>query len=90
MIEVVILVNVEGRQQAASACECGAAPGVATRDSGCSSGVNGSAPACCRCDARVRPQQRGCGIVSIRLRQVKRSQGTLQQRGGAWGRQAGR
>ena len=69
--------------------ECGASPGVATRDSGCSSGVNGSAPACCRCDARVRPQQRGCGVLSFPLRQVQRSQATLQQRGGAWGRQAG-
>ena len=52
------------------------------------SGRNGSAPACCRCDARVRPQQRGCGVLSIKLRLVQRSLAILQQRGGAWGRQA--
>ena len=68
--------------------ECGAAPGVATRDSSRNGGVHGSAPACCRCDARVRPQQRGCGVPYIALRQVQRSPAKLQQRGGAWSRQA--
>ena len=68
---------------------CRAAPGVATRDSGYSGGGPGSGLACCRCNARVRPQQRGCGVVSTALRIVQRSRATLQQRGGAWGRQAG-
>ena len=43
-----------------------------------------------RCDARVRPQQRGCGGLSIPLRIAQRSHATLQQRRGAWGRQTGR
>ena len=42
--------------------ECRASPGVATRDSCYSGGGTGSAAACCRCDARVRQQQRGCGV----------------------------
>ena len=68
---------------------CGANPGVATRDSCYSGGGPGSRLACCRCDARVRPQQRGCGVLSPRLRIVQRSIAELQQRGEAWGRQAG-
>ena len=45
---------------------------------------------CCerRCDARVRPQQRGCGLPSFALRIGKRSLATLQQRVWAWLRQA--
>ena len=69
--------------------ECGAAPGVATRDSG----YSGSRLACScerRCDARVRSQQRGCGVPSFALCKVQRSLATLQQCGVVWGRQAGR
>ena len=70
--------------------ECVAAPGVVTRNSGRRGGGHGSGLArCCR-DARVRPQQRGCGATSVRLRHVQRSRAKLQQRGGVGGRQAGR
>ena len=56
---------------------CGAAPAVATRDSGYRGSGPGSRLACCCCccccccDARVRPQQRGCGVLSIPLRIVQ-------------------
>ena len=69
--------------------ECGAGSWGGYRDSCYSGGGPGSAPACCRCDARVRPQQRGCGGVSIGLRPDHRSVASLQQREEAWGRQAG-
>ena len=62
---------------------------LATRDSGYSSGGPDSRLACCHSNARVRPQQRGCGAHSSALRPFQRSPTTLQQRGGAWGRQAG-
>ena len=42
-----------------------------------------------RCDARVRPQQRGCGGTSSLLRPAQRTVAILRQMEGAWGRQEG-
>ena len=66
---------------------------MSSRSLACSSCGPGSRLACCcccerRCDARVRLQQRGCGVPSFALRIGKRSLATLQQRGWAWVRQA--
>ena len=61
--------------------ECRIDPGVAT----CGPGSHLTCP----CDARVHPQQSGCGVTLAKLCASKRTSAELQLQGGVWGRQAG-